>query len=179
MDTLTDLFTRLANYVVYVLFGIPITDTFGSALHYFISAFGFISILVVLVTYVMGVVTSYLPMEKIRDYLENHKQSGLGNVLASSLGAITPFCSCSSIPLFVGMMQVRIPLGISLSFLITSPLVNEVAIAIFWLAYGWKVTIVYLLSGIVLGVIGGIILEKMGMAKYVAEWLKDNDWKAH
>ena len=179
MEIFTKLLTRLADYVVHVLLGIPDTDTFGSALHYFIIAFGSISILVVLVTYVMGVVTSYLPMEKIRDYLEKHKKSGLGNVVASSLGALTPFCSCSSIPLFVGMMQVRIPLGISLSFLITSPLVNEIAIAIFWLGYGWKVTIVYLLSGIVLGVIGGIILEKMGMAKYVAEWLKDNEWKAH
>lgn len=91
---------------------------------------------------------------------------------ASVLGAVTPFCSCSSIPLFIGMMQARIPLGISLSFLITSPLVNEIAIAIFWVSYGWKVTVIYILSGIILGVFGGIVLEKMGMAKYVADWLK-------
>lgn len=179
METLTNLLTRLADYIVHTLLGINNSDTFGSALHYFIIAFGSISILVVLVTYVMGVVTSYLPMEKIRDYLEKHKKSGLGNVAASGLGAVTPFCSCSSIPLFVGMMQVRIPLGISLSFLITSPLVNEIAIAIFWVGYGWKVTVVYLLSGIALGVIGGIVLERMGMAKYVAEWLKDIDGAVH
>ncbi|MEC8831907.1 MAG: permease, partial [Bacteroidota bacterium] len=86
--------------------------------------------------------------------------------------AITPFCSCSSIPLFVGMMQARIPLGIALSFLITSPLVNEIAIALFWVAYGWKVTVVYIITGVLLGVIGGIVLEKLKMEQYVADWLK-------
>lgn len=175
MNTLTNLLTRLADYLVYELSGISNTDTFGVALHYFIIAFSTISMLVILVTYVMGAVTAYLPMEKIRDYLERNKKSGFGNVMASILGAVTPFCSCSSIPLFVGMMQARIPLGISLSFLITSPLVNEIAIAIFWMSYGWKVTIAYILSGIALGVSGGIILEKLGMARYVADWLKSID----
>lgn len=172
---MTNLLTRLADYLVYELSGISNTDTFGVALHYFIIAFSTISMLVILVTYVMGAVTAYLPMEKIRDYLERNKKSGFGNVMASILGAVTPFCSCSSIPLFVGMMQARIPLGISLSFLITSPLVNEIAIAIFWMSYGWKVTIAYILSGIALGVSGGIILEKLGMARYVADWLKSID----
>lgn len=175
METLTTLLSQLADYLVYDLLGISATHTFGMALHYFIITFSGISILVILVTYVMGMVTSYLPMEKVRDYLERNKKSGLGNVTASALGAVTPFCSCSSIPLFVGMMQARIPLGISLSFLITSPMVNEIAIAVFWVSFGWKVTIAYILLGIVLGVLGGITLEKLGMAKYVAEWLKGID----
>lgn len=179
METLTNLLTRLADYVVYELLGISNTDTFGIALHYFLIAFSTISILVILITYVMGIVTSYMPMEKIRDYLDGNKKSGFGNVAASLLGAVTPFCSCSSIPMFVGMMQARIPLGISLSFLITSPLVNELAIAIFWVSYGWKVTIVYIFSGISLGIIGGIILEKLGMERYVAEWLKSIDKATH
>jgi uncharacterized membrane protein YraQ (UPF0718 family) len=173
MEKLTQLLSRIADYLVFDLFGLAEATLFSNALHYFIIGFTEIVILVILVTYLMGIVTSYLPMDKIRVYLEKNKKSGLGNIFASLLGAITPFCSCSSIPLFVGMMQARIPLGIALSFLITSPLVNEIAIAIFWVSYGWKITVIYVASGIILGVLGGIILEKLGMAQYVADWIKE------
>lgn len=172
MKSLTNLLSTLADYIVYTVLNISPTDVLGSALHYFIIGFTEITILVILVTYLMGIVTSYMPMEKIRLYLEKNKKSGLGNLFASGLGAITPFCSCSSIPLFVGMMQAKIPLGIALSFLITSPLVNEIAIAIFWVSYGWKITLIYIISGILLGVLGGLFLEKIGMAAYVADWIK-------
>ncbi|WP_299105676.1 permease [uncultured Tenacibaculum sp.] len=175
MKKLTEFLSTIADYLVYDLLGLEKAELFSNALHYFIIGFTEIVILVILVTYVMGIVTSYLPMNTIRLYLDKNKKSGLGNVLASILGAITPFCSCSSIPLFVGMMQARIPLGIALSFLITSPLVNEIAIAIFWVSYGWKVTLIYIVTGIVLGVVGGILLEKLGMATYVADWIKALD----
>ncbi|WP_196890833.1 permease [Aureivirga marina] len=173
MKQLTNFLSGIADYLVYDLLQITQNSLLGNALHYFFIGFTEIVILVILVTYLMGIITSYLPMDKIRFYLEKHKKSGLGNILASLLGAITPFCSCSSIPLFVGMMQARIPLGIALSFLITSPLVNEIAIAIFWVTYGWKVTLIYILTGITLGVLGGIILERLGMAAYVAKWIKN------
>lgn len=173
MEALKSLLSGIADWLVYDLLGIAQSDVFGQALHYFLVGFTVIVLLVVIVTYLMGIVTSYLPMEKIRVYLEKNKKSGMGNLMASGLGAITPFCSCSSIPLFVGMMQSRIPLGIALSFLITSPLVNEIAIALFLATYGWKVTIIYVITGIVLGVAGGIILDRLGMAKHVADWVKD------
>lgn len=172
MEKLTEYLSNFSDYIVYGILGLEKSGLFASALQYFISTFILISLLVVLVTYVMGMITSYLPMDKIRVYLERNKKSGIGNILASILGAITPFCSCSSIPLFVGMMQARIPLSIALSFLITSPLVNEIAIVLFWVSYGWKVTLIYILSGIILGIIGGIVLDKMGMSQHVAEWLK-------
>ncbi|MDZ7807469.1 MAG: permease [Gracilimonas sp.] len=175
MEQLTNLFSSFADYIVYNLLELEKAGLFSTALQYFITTFILISVLVILVTYIMGIVTSYLPMDKIRKYLEKHKTTGLGNIMASALGAITPFCSCSSIPLFVGMMQAKIPLGIALSFLITSPLVNEIAIALFWVTYGWKITVIYIISGILLGIFGGIILEKLGMAKYVADWLQDLD----
>ncbi|BDS12051.1 permease [Aureispira anguillae] len=172
METLVYILTILADYLVYDLLGLDVTSLFTKALHYFIIGFTEITILVVVVTYLMGIITNYLPMNSIRAFLDKNKKSGLGNVLAALLGAITPFCSCSSIPLFVGMMQAKIPLGIALSFLITSPLVNEIAIAVFWVSYGWKVTIIYVLTGVFLGIIGGLFLEKIGMANYVAEWIK-------
>ncbi|APD06022.1 UPF0718 protein [Flavobacteriaceae bacterium UJ101] len=173
MEKLVYFLSKIADYLVYDLFGLAENDLFSKALHYFIIGFSEIVILVIIITYIMGIITSYLPLDKIRHYLEKHKSLGIGNVFASILGAITPFCSCSSIPLFVGMMQARIPLGIALSFLITSPLVNEIAIVLFWATYGWKVTLIYILSGITLGVIGGIVLEKMGMAQHVADWVKN------
>lgn len=173
MEKLTYLLSKIADYFVYDLFNLSETGLFSNALHYFIIGFTEIVILVIMITYLMGIITSYLPMEKIRRYLEKNKKSGIGNILASLLGAITPFCSCSSIPLFVGMMQARIPLGIALSFLITSPLVNEIAIALFWIAFGWKVTLIYVLTGIVLGIVGGVILDKLGMAEHIAEWVKE------
>lgn len=173
MEALKSILSVIADFVVYELLGLTPREVFTDALHYFIVGFSEIVILVVIVTYLMGIVTSYMPMDKVRVYLEKNKKSGLGNLMASSLGALTPFCSCSSIPLFVGMMQSRIPLGIALSFLITSPLVNEIAIAIFLTTYGWKITMIYVLTGIGLGVIGGLVLEKMNMARYVADWVKN------
>ena len=179
MEKLVLLLTRVADYIVIDLLGFTTPTLLSNALHYFIIGFTEIITLVVLVTYLMGLVTSYLPMDKIRSFLERNQRLGFGNVLAALLGAITPFCSCSSIPLFVGMMQSRIPLGIALSFLITSPLVNEIAVVLFWASYGWKVTIIYVLTGILLGVVGGIVLEKVGMANYVADWIKNlSDSKA-
>lgn len=161
----------IGDVVAYDWLGLSADSTFASALSYFIHGFVYIAILVIIITFIMGIVNSYLPIDKIRNYLDKHRSFGWGNLLASLLGAVTPFCSCSSIPLFVGMMQSRIPLGIALSFLITSPLVNEVAVALFLTTYGLKFTIIYVLSGILLGVVGGILLEKLGMAKYVADWV--------
>ncbi|MDR7130914.1 uncharacterized membrane protein YraQ (UPF0718 family) [Algoriphagus sp. 4150] len=173
METLERVLSKWADYLLYDLLGISLESSFGVTVHYFLVTFTVLILLVILVTYLMGTIVSYLPMEKVKNYLEKHKHSGFGNIAASILGAVTPFCSCSSIPLFVGMMQARMPLGIALSFLITSPLVNEIAIALFWATYGWKVTLVYVVSGIVLGVLGGIILEKLGMEHHIAVWLKN------
>ncbi|BDD05247.1 permease [Aureibacter tunicatorum] len=173
MKFLENIYGSMADYIVYQLLQMTEGTPYANALHYFLSGVTLIMTLVLLVTYLMGFINNYLPMEKIKGYLERNKSLGLGNLMASIFGAITPFCSCSSIPLFIGMMQARIPLGIALSFLITSPLVNEIAIVIFWSAFGWKITVIYILTGISLGVIGGILLEKLGMAKYVADWVKD------
>ncbi|MCG8574646.1 MAG: permease [Flavobacteriales bacterium] len=173
MGKLNELLSWLADYLVYDLFSMESNEVFAKSLHYFIVGFSEIIILIILITYLMGIVTSYLNMDKIRQFLEKHKKSGLGYLLASLLGAITPFCSCSSIPMFVGMMQARIPLGMALSFLITSPLVNEIAIAIFFTSFGWKVTIIYIITGVILGVVGGIFLEKIGMSEHVADWVKN------
>ena len=101
-----------------------------------------------------------------------HKMYGLQYLLASIFGAITPFCSCSSIPLFIGFVKGGIPLGVTFAFLITSPLVNEVAVAMFLGSFGLKVTLIYVISGILLGVIGGFVLGRMNLSPYLSDWVK-------
>lgn len=111
-------------------------------------------------------------IERLRNYLMTHKMYGLQYLLASIFGAITPFCSCSSIPLFIGFVKGGIPLGVTFAFLITSPLVNEVAVAMFLGTFGLEVTLIYVVSGILLGVIGGFVLGRMKLHPYLSDWVK-------
>ena len=120
----------------------------------------------------MGVVNAYFPIERLRNYLMTHKLYGMQYLLASIFGAITPFCSCSSIPLFIGFVKGGIPLGVTFAFLITSPLVNEVAVAMFLGSFGLKVTVVYVVSGILLGMVGGILLGQMRLESLLSDWVK-------
>jgi uncharacterized membrane protein YraQ (UPF0718 family) len=113
-----------------------------------------------------------LPIEKLKNYLNRKKLFGLEYLFASIFGAITPFCSCSSVPLFIGFVQGGIPLGVTFAFLITSPLVNEVAIALFLGMFGLKATLIYAVSGIILGTIGGWILGKMNLEHLLSDWVK-------
>lgn len=120
----------------------------------------------------MGIVNAYFPVERLRNYLSSHRLYGLQYLLASLFGAITPFCSCSSIPLFIGFVKGGIPLEVTLSFLITSPLVNEVAVAMFLGSFGIKATLVYVISGILLGCVGGFVLGRMHLEPYLSDWVK-------
>src|SRR5690606_8938739 len=129
--------------------------------------------LVVFVISLMGIINSYFPIDKVREFLGNKKLFGLEHFLASMLGAITPFCSCSSIPLFIGFLKGGIPLGVTLSFLITSPLVNEIAIILFLGIFGWKITLIYVISGILIGTIVGFFLSRLGLEEYLEDWVKE------
>jgi len=121
----------------------------------------------------MAILRHYLPIEKLRDFLASRKWYGLDYFLAAIFGAITPFCSCSSIPLFIGFLEAGIPLGVTLSFLIVSPLVNQVAVVLFAGLFGWKITILYVAAAVLLGMVGGFILNKLKLEKYVADYV----WK--
>jgi hypothetical protein len=120
----------------------------------------------------MGVVNSYFPVDKVRNFLSRNKLYGLEYFFASTFGAITPFCSCSSVPLFIGFVKGGIPLGVTFAFLITSPLVNEVAIAMFVGMFGLKATIIYVSSGIILGMLGGYVLGKLKLEKHLTPWVQ-------
>lgn len=163
---------RFADFLVYDIFGIEPLSQLGSAVNFFFYDTIKILLLLFLISAVMGVVNAYLPIDKLRNFLTTRKLYGFQYLFASIFGAITPFCSCSSIPIFIGFVKGGIPLGVTFAYLITSPLVNEVAVAMFLGTFGMKATLVYALSGIVLGVVGGYILGKLKLERYLSPWVQ-------
>lgn len=167
-----DWLQNLSDWLIYSVFNITQGTKLGDALNFFVYDTIKILILLFLITTIMGVVNSYFPVDKIRNYLSRNKLFGLEYLFASTFGAITPFCSCSSVPLFIGFVKGGIPLGVTFAFLITSPLVNEVAIAMFVGMFGLKATLIYVTSGILLGMIGGFILGKLKLEKHLSPWVQ-------
>ena len=167
-----DWLQNIADWLVYQIMGLAPESHLGAALNFFFYDTIKILILLFLIVNVMGIVNSYFPVEKIRNFLSRNKLFGLEYLFASTFGAITPFCSCSSVPLFIGFVKGGIPLGVTFAFLITSPLVNEVAIALFIGMFGLKATLIYVSSGILLGMIGGFILGKLKLEKHLSLWVQ-------
>lgn len=144
--------------------------SWGASLHFFIYDVIKIIILLGIMVFIITYIRSYFPPEKTKKLLE--KFPGItGNIMASLLGVVSPFCSCSSIPIFIGFIESGVPLGVTFSFLITSPIVNEAAFSILVASFGWNVAIIYLISGVVIGVIGGIIIGKLKMEDQVEEYV--------
>ena len=176
-------FEYFANWFVFGVLQIP-DLALAQSLQFFVHDILKIFFLIIIITHFMSLLRHYLPIEKIRNFLTSHKFYGFDYFFATIFGAITPFCSCSSIPLFIGFIQARIPLGVTFAFLITSPLINEVAISLFIGLFGLKITFFYVLAGILIGMIGGFIIGKLKMEKFVADFVwntktevKSNDIK--
>lgn len=163
---------HLADWLIYGLFHLDKGSKLGDALNFFVFDTIKIFLLLFVVTFVMGIINSYFPIDKVRNFLTKRKWYGLDYFVASLFGTITPFCSCSSVPLFVGFVKGGIPLGVTLAFLISSPLVDAVSVAMFIGLFGWKVTIVYVVSGIVISMIAGYVLSKLKLERFLTDWVK-------
>lgn len=144
------------------------------SLHFFVFDILKIFTLMLVITHFVTTLRYYLPIEKLRDFLTKRKLYGFDYFLATIFGAITPFCTCSSIPLFIGFLGARVPLGVTFAFMITSPLLNEVAIALFLGIFGRKITLLYVLAGILIGMIGGFVLGQLKMERFVEDFV----WRA-
>lgn len=144
----------------------------GEAVNFFFYDTLKIFILLFLISSLMGVINAYFPVDRLRVYLTTKKMYGLEYLFASFFGAVTPFCSCSSIPLFIGFVKGGIPLGVTFAYLITSPLVNEVAVAMFLGLFGFKATVIYAGTGVLMGMIGGFFLGKLKLDKYLSDWVR-------
>jgi uncharacterized protein len=163
---------NFSDWLVYILLGISKNSHSGNALNFFVYDTIKILILLFIITFLMGIVNAYFPIDRIRNFLSRNKLYGTEYLLASTFGAVTPFCSCSSVPLFIGFVKGGIPLGVTFAFLVTSPLVNEVAVAIFLGMFGLKTTVIYVVSGILLGVVSGYILGKMKLEPLLSDWVR-------
>jgi uncharacterized protein len=157
----------LANLITSDIFGLDKNSYTGSALNFFIYDVIKIGLLLIAINYLMAVIRYYLPIEKIKNILTSRKWYGLDYLLAALLGVITPFCSCSSIPLFIGFLGSGIPIGVTFTFLICSPLVNESSLILFPAIFGVKVTILYNIIGILISIAGGMIIQRLHFEKYV------------
>lgn len=162
----------ITDSVVFNFVGLNPQSKAGLALNFFIYDTIKIFILLFIITFLMGIVNSYFPIERIRNFLSRNKLYGLEYFFASIFGAVTPFCSCSSVPLFIGFVKGGIPLGVTFAFLVTSPLINEAAVAIFIGTFGVKITVIYVISGILLGVTSGIVLGKLKLEYLLTDWVK-------
>ncbi|NOR27716.1 MAG: permease [Lutibacter sp.] len=167
-----DWIQQIADWLVFDIFNLKEGNHLAEALNFFIYDSVKILLLVFIIIFFMGIVNSYFPVEKVRNYLSRKKLYGFEYLMSSLFGVVTPFCSCSSVPLFIGFVKGGIPLGVTFSFLITSPLVNEVAIGLFIGLFGVKTTVIYVVSGILLGTISGIILQKLKLEKYLTPWVQ-------
>lgn len=161
-----------SDWLIYSILGMAQNSNLGNALNFFVYDTIKILILLFLITFLMGIVNAYFPIDRIQNFLSRHKMYGLEYIIASTFGAVTPFCSCSSVPLFIGFIKGGIPLGVTFAFLVTSPLVNEVAVAIFLGMFGLKTTAIYVISGILLGVVSGLILGKLNLEPLLTDWVR-------
>lgn len=163
---------NLADWFVFEVVHLDKGEHLAEALNFFIFDTIKILLLLVVIIFLMGIVNSYFPVDKVRNYLSRSKLYGFEYLMASLFGVVTPFCSCSSVPLFIGFVKGGIPLGVTFAFLVTSPLVNEVAIGLFIGLFGLKMTVIYVVSGILLGTISGVVLQKLSLERYLTPWVK-------
>lgn len=163
-----DYFSDFASWLTYTILGLDPATKIGTSVHFFIEDTTKILFLLVVMIYIIALARAALDLERVRAYIQS-KNRLAGYVFGSGFGAITPFCSCSSIPLFLGFTSAGIPLGITMAFLFTSPIINEVAVIMLWSLLGWKFTLAYIVIGMAVGIVGGMVLDAVKGER----WLKD------
>lgn len=166
------MFDALANLIVYQLLGLTAESHLAAALHFFVMDTAKIFVMLLLIIYIMGLLRAMLSPERVREYVRG-KPKWLARTLAILLGAITPFCSCSSVPLFIGFVEAGIPLGVTFSFLIASPMINEVAAVILVGVLGWELAALYIAAGLTVAYVGGVVMEHFKPERWVEEYV----WK--
>ncbi len=163
-------FADLATHILSKLMGFEVAGRLSSAVSFFIFEAPKVLLLLLLVVFGVGVVRSFFTPERTRNILAGRRES-VGNVLASILGIVTPFCSCSAVPLFLGFVTTGVPLGVTFSFLIAAPMVNEVALVLLYGLFGWKVAAIYLGTGVLIAIVAGWVIGRLRMERHLEEWV--------
>jgi len=160
----------ITDFFVFDILRLNSLSRLTMALHFFIYEVPKVLLLLTVIVFAVGILRSFFSPEKTRKALEG-KPLFIGNIMASSLGIVTPFCSCSAIPLFIGFMETGIPLGVTFSFLIAAPMINEVALILLFGLFGWKTALIYASTGLTIAITSGWIIGKMNMTRFVQEWV--------
>jgi len=168
------IFSDFSSWLIYSVIGLEPQSKLGASLHFFVEDTTKIFFLIVVMIYFIAIIRASLNIERVRDYLSS-KHKIIGYFMGSIFGAVTPFCSCSSIPIFLGFTSAGIPIGITMAFLLTSPLINEVAVILLLSLVGWEITSVYVAIGILVGVLGGMFLDLI----HAERWLQPFALKAY
>jgi uncharacterized membrane protein YraQ (UPF0718 family) len=158
------------NWLVFTVLGLTKGEHFAEALWFFIFEFPKVMLLLTLIIFFVGIIRTYFTPERTRKALEG-KKTFTGNILASLLGIVTPFCSCSAIPLFLGFVEAGVPLGVTFSFLIAAPMINEVAVILLFGLFGWKVAVIYITTGLFIAITAGWVIGKLRLEKWVEDWV--------
>ena len=161
---------EFSQYVVHSLFNMQQDTRLSSAVEFFIYDTIKIFLLLAVIIFAVSVIRSYFPPERTKRIL-SHKKEFIGNILAALLGVVTPFCSCSAVPLFIGFIEAGVPLGVTFSFLISSPMVNEVALVLLWGMFGWKIAVIYMATGLFVAIAAGMVIGKLKLEKWVEEYV--------
>ncbi len=160
----------IVHSLVYSVFNLTQGSRLSEALEFFIYDTIKIFLLLSVIIFIVSIIRSYFPPEKTKRIL-SHKKEFIGNIFAALLGIVTPFCSCSTVPLFIGFVEAGVPLGVTFSFLISSPMVNEVAVVLLWGLFGWKIAVIYMSAGLTVAIIAGFIIGKLKLEKWVEEYV--------
>ena len=161
---------EFSHYVVYSLFNMQPGTRLASAVEFFIYDTIKIFLLLAVIIFAVSVIRSYFPPERTKRIL-SHKKEFIGNILAALLGVVTPFCSCSAVPLFIGFVEAGVPLGVTFSFLISSPMVNEVALVLLWGMFGWKIAVLYMAAGLFAAILAGMVIGRLKLGNWVEEYV--------
>lgn len=167
---------KFSDWLVYGILGFSADTNFGETLHFFIYDVLKILFLLFSIIFVVSFLRSYIDNQRLKSFIEKQPKF-LAHIFAALFGAITPFCSCSSIPVFIGLTEAGVPFGVAMSFLITSPMINEIAILVLAGVIGWKITVLYIMTGIAVGTFGGIMMEQFGWKIYLQDYLLNKDSK--
>jgi uncharacterized membrane protein YraQ (UPF0718 family) len=163
---------KATEWLTYDLIGLGRGTHLAEAVAFFLYDVPKVLMLLALVVFGVGLLRSFFTPEKTRDILAGKKEA-VGNVLAAGLGIATPFCTCSAIPLFIGFVEAGVPLGVTLSFLVSAPMVNEIALVLLFGLFGWKVAALYLVTGLSIAIISGWVIGRLHMEKYIEDWVRE------
>ena len=161
-----------AGFLTYTVFSVKPGSHLGEALHFFLYDTPKVLMLLTLVIFGVGIIRTFFTPERTRKILAGKRESA-GNVLAGLLGIVTPFCSCSAVPLFIGFVTAGVPLGVTLSFLIAAPMVNEIALILLYGLLGWKIAGLYLVTGLLVAIVAGWVIGRMGMEEQIEDWVRE------